>query len=67
MKRIKEERVKRGLNQTAIARYLNISQSTYSKIEKGSQKLLAEDLVKLAFFLICRLMIFGDDSMSNKL
>jgi transcriptional regulator with XRE-family HTH domain len=50
MKRIKEERVKRGLNQTAIARYLNISQSTYSKIEKGSQKLLAEDLVKLAFF-----------------
>ena len=49
MKRIKEERVKRGLNQTAIARYLNISQSTYSKIEKGSQKLLAEDLVKLAF------------------
>ena len=46
MKRIKEERVKRGLNQTAIARYLNISQS----IEKGSQKLLAEDLVKLAFF-----------------
>ena len=38
------------LNQTAIARYLNISQSTYSKIEKGSQKLLAEDLVKLAFF-----------------
>lgn len=50
MKRIKEERVKRGLNQTAIARYLNISQSTYSKIEKESQKLLAEDLVKLAFF-----------------
>lgn len=50
MKRIKEERVKRGLNQTAIARYLNISQSIYSKIEKGSQKLLAEDLVKLAFF-----------------
>ena len=50
MKRIKEERVKRGLNQTAIARYLNISQSTYSKIEKGSQKLLAEDLVKLSFF-----------------
>ena len=50
MKRIKEERVKRGLNQTAIARYLNISQSTYSKIEKGSQKLLAEDLVKPAFF-----------------
>ena len=50
MKRIKEERVKRGLNQTAIARYLNISQSTYSKIEKGSQKLLAEDLVKLAIF-----------------
>ena len=50
MKRIKEERVKRGLNQTAIARYLNISQSTYSKIEKGSQNLLAEDLVKLAFF-----------------
>lgn len=45
---IKEERVKRKLKQKEVAKYLGISQSTYSKIEQGNQKILAEDLAKIA-------------------
>lgn len=45
---IKGERIRKNLKQKEVAKYLGMSQSTYSKIEKGNQKLLVEDLVKLA-------------------
>ena len=45
---IKEERVSRKMRQEEVAKYLGMSQSTYSKIEQGNQKILAEDLAKLA-------------------
>lgn len=45
---LKEERVRRKLKQKEVAKYLGMSQSTYSKIEQGNQKILAEDLAKLA-------------------
>lgn len=47
-KRVKEERKKRGVSQLEMAEYLKMSQSSYSKIEQGKQKLLAEDLAKIA-------------------
>lgn len=47
-KKVKEERKKRGVSQLEMAEYLNMTQSSYSKIEQGKQKLLVEDLVKIA-------------------
>ena len=45
---IKIEREKRKYKQTELAKYLGTTQSTYSKLERGDQKILAEDLAKLA-------------------
>lgn len=47
-KKVKEERKKRGVSQLEMAEYLNMTQSSYSKIEQGKQKLLVEDLMKIA-------------------
>ena len=49
-KRIRELRKERGLNQTEIAKELNISQTGYSKYETGENDVPTIVLIKLAQF-----------------
>ena len=46
--RLKEERVKKGVFQEEVAKMLNISQSNYSKYERGEIEPDFETIVKLA-------------------
>lgn len=48
--RIKEIRIDRDLKHKDIAKYLNISQSTYSDLENEISSAKAEYLIKLAEF-----------------
>lgn len=49
-KRISELRKERGLNQTQIAKQLNMSQTGYSKYETGENDIPTSVLIKLALF-----------------
>ena len=48
--RIKELRVDKDLTQKEVAKYLQIDQSNYSKLELDKQYLKDENLVKLAIY-----------------
>ena len=48
---IKEERIKQNKSQKDIANALNTTQSSYTLIENGKQKLLAIDFIKIVDFL----------------
>lgn len=48
LERIKKIRNLRGVNQEYIALQMGMSQSTYSKIENGNQKLTFEVIGKIA-------------------
>ena len=48
LERIKQIRNLKGIKQEYIAMQIEVSQSTYSKIEKGSQKLTFEMLQNIA-------------------
>ena len=48
--RIKSLREEKGLNQTQVARMLNMSQTGYSKYETGENDIPTEVLIKLAKF-----------------
>ena len=47
---LREIREDRDIKQREIAKYLNVSQNTYSKYETGVISLTAEILIKLADF-----------------
>lgn len=49
-KRITELRKERGLNQTQVAKELNMSQTGYSKYETGENDIPTIVLIKLAIF-----------------
>ena len=49
-KRITELRKERGLNQTQVAKELNMSQTGYSKYETGENDIPTQILIKLADF-----------------
>lgn len=49
-KRIIELRKERGLNQTQIAKELNMSQTGYSKYETGENDIPTTVLIKLSIF-----------------
>ena len=49
-KRITELRKERGLNQTQVAKELNMSQTGYSKYETGENDIPTIVLIKLAAF-----------------
>ncbi|MBE7089388.1 MAG: helix-turn-helix transcriptional regulator [Clostridiales bacterium] len=49
-KRITELRKERGLNQTQVAKELNMSQTGYSKYETGENDIPTIVLIKLAVF-----------------
>lgn len=48
--RIKELREDKDLNQTKIAKYLNMSQTGYSKYETGENDIPTRVLIELAYF-----------------
>ena len=50
-KRIKEQRIKKGLTQENIAEYLDISVSYISRIERAAVKISLDTLVRIAVFL----------------
>ena len=49
-KRLKELREDKDLNQTQIAKYLNMSQTGYSKYETGENDIPTKILIELAKF-----------------
>ncbi len=49
-KRISELRKERGLNQTQIAKELNMSQTGYSKYETGENDIPTAVLIKLSLY-----------------
>lgn len=49
-KRIRDLRLDRDLNQTQVARMLNMSQTGYSKYETGENDVPTQILIKLANF-----------------
>lgn len=49
-KRISELRKERGLNQTQIAKQLNMSQTGYSKYETGENDIPTSVLINLSLF-----------------
>lgn len=48
--RIRELREDKDLNQTIIAKYLNMSQTGYSKYETGENDIPTKILIELAYF-----------------
>ena len=58
--KIKELRTKLQLSQDYVARYLGINRSTYTQIENGKRRILAEELAKLS-----NLFGVSSDSMLN--
>lgn len=50
MKRLRDLREDRDLNQQALADLLNVSQTTYSRYESGSLDIPSDSLIKLAQF-----------------
>lgn len=46
--RIKDLRTKLHLSQDYVARYLGVSRSTFTQMENGNRKILAEELSKLS-------------------
>ena len=48
---IKKIREEKGIKQTEIAEFLNLSQSNYSKLENGTRALKEVDLVNIASYL----------------
>ena len=49
-KNLREIREDRGIRQKEIAKYLNVSQNTYSQYETGVISVTAEILIKLSDF-----------------
>lgn len=49
-KRLRELREDRDLNQSKIAKYLNMSQTGYSKYETGENDIPSKILINLALF-----------------
>lgn len=49
--RIRNKRLERNLSQEAIADALNISQSSYAKLENGQSKIKVERLLQIAEYL----------------
>ncbi len=66
-KRIIELRQKRGMKQSEMASFLNLSQSSYSRIENNAENLTIEQLGKVAAALEVSVkeLLFGEKEESN--
>lgn len=53
IRRIKELRIKNGLNQTQIGDYLGVGQTMIAKIEAGERKLTTDQMNKLCALFGC--------------
>ncbi len=51
MKRLREIRIERGVKQSDIAKHLNVKQGTYSRYERGENKIDPETLQKICKYL----------------
>jgi transcriptional regulator with XRE-family HTH domain len=51
LKRLKAERIAKGISQQKIAEFMGVSKSTISKWETGSAKLAINDFIKMVNFL----------------
>ena len=49
--KIKETRIKKGISQFAIAHFLNLETSSYSKLENKQSKLTVEKLINIANYI----------------
>lgn len=64
--RLKEIRQSRGLSQSQVAKYLEIDQTTLSKIEKGTRNIGIASLEKLAALYFCTLdQLLGEAPYSS--
>lgn len=61
-KRLKEKRIAKHLNQTELARIVNVSSSMINQIERGTKQASAPLIAELAIALGCTTdsLIYGD-------
>jgi len=65
-KRIKELRKQLHLSQDYVARYLGINRATYTQMENGKRKVLAEEVAKLStLFGVATDSLLNDANMDN--
>ena len=65
--RIKGLRIDHDLNQTAIAKAINVAQTTYSDYENGKVRIPIEHIIKLAqFYDVDMNYISGVSNIKNK-
>lgn len=63
--RIKELRLRFHLSQEYVARYLGVSRATFTQMENGKRKILAEEIPKLCLlFGVSADTLFGNTEMS---
>jgi transcriptional regulator with XRE-family HTH domain len=62
---IKKIREEKGIKQTEIALFLNLSQSNYSKLENGTRALKEIDLVNIANFLKIPVSAFSPNAVNE--
>ena len=64
--KIKELRMQLHLSQEYVARYLGVSRSTFTQMENGKRKILADEIAKLCvLFGVSPDTIYGNTEMSQ--
>lgn len=64
--RIKQLRTQLNLSQDYVARYLGINRSTYTQMENGKRKVLADEVAKLSvLFGVSADSLLNDDEVSQ--
>ena len=64
--KIKELRLRLHLSQEYVAKYLGVSRSTFTQMENGNRKILADDVSKLCvLFGVSADMLLGNTEMSQ--
>ena len=64
--RIKQLRTQLHLSQDYVARYLGINRSTYTQMENGKRKVLADEVAKLSvLFGVSADSLLNDDDVSQ--
>lgn len=64
--RIKQLRTQLHLSQDYVARYLGINRSTYTQMENGKRKVLADEVAKLSvLFGVSADSLLNDDEVSQ--
>lgn len=62
---LKKIRIAKGVTQSRIAKQINVTSMTYSRIESGESKLDVERLKVISILLGIDVAIFFDDKLTN--